>query len=79
VGAFGIESFTPILNPPEVGILGICSTQLKPVRTDDGVEYKDFIGFSLTYDHQANDGAPASRFCAEIRKAVENFDLYLAV
>jgi pyruvate dehydrogenase E2 component (dihydrolipoamide acetyltransferase) len=79
VGAFGIESFTPIINPPEVGILGICSTQLKPVRTDDGVEYKDFIGFSLTYDHQANDGAPASRFCAEIRKAVENFDLYLAV
>ncbi|MBI9106734.1 MAG: 2-oxo acid dehydrogenase subunit E2 [Spirochaetales bacterium] len=79
VGSFGIESFTPIINPPEVAILGICSTQLKPVRTELGVEYKDYIGFSLTYDHQANDGAPASRFCAAIRAAVENFDLYLAV
>lgn len=79
VGAFGIESFTPIVNPPEVAILGICSTQLKPVRTGAGVEYKDYIGFSLTYDHQANDGAPASRFCAAVIKAVENLDLYLAV
>ncbi|MDC7226856.1 MAG: dihydrolipoamide acetyltransferase family protein [Spirochaetales bacterium] len=79
VGAFGIDSFTPIINPPEVAILGVCSTQLKPVRTGDGIEYKDHIGFSLTYDHQANDGAPASRFCAAVIKAVENLDLYLAL
>lgn len=79
VGSFGIDSFTPIINPPEVAILGVCSTQLKPVRTESGVDYKDFIGFSLTYDHQANDGAPASLFCAAVIKAVENLDLYLAV
>ena len=79
VGAFGIDGFTPIVNPPEVGILGVCSTQLKPVRTENGVEFRDYIGFSLTYDHQANDGAPASRFCAAIRDAVENLDLYLAL
>lgn len=79
VGAFGIESFTPIINPPEVAILGICASQLKAVRTEAGIEYKDHIGFSLTYDHQATDGAPASRFCAAIRAAVETFELYLAV
>jgi pyruvate dehydrogenase E2 component (dihydrolipoamide acetyltransferase) len=79
VGSYGIDSFTPIINPPEVAILGVCSTQLKPVRTESGIEHKDYIGFSLTYDHQANDGAPASRFCAAVIKAVENLDLYLAV
>ncbi len=79
VGAFGIDSFTPIINPPEIGILGVCSTQLKPVRTANGVEYRDHIGFSLTYDHQAADGAPASKFCADIRTAVENIGIYLAL
>ena len=79
VGSFGIDSFTPIINPPEVAILGVCSTRLQPVRTESGVDFKDFIGFSLTYDHQANDGAPASRFCAAVIKAVENLDLYLAL
>ncbi len=79
VGSFGIDSFTPIINPPEVAILGVCSTQLKPVRTENGVDYKDYIGFSLTYDHQANDGAPASKFCAAVIRAVENLDLYLAM
>ncbi len=79
VGAFGIDSFTPIINPPEVAILGVCSTQLKPVRTENGIDYKDFIGFSLTYDHQATDGAPASRFCAAIASAIADLDLYLAV
>ena len=79
VGSFGIDSFTPIINPPEVAILGVCSMKLAPVRTENGVEYKDYIGFSLTYDHQANDGAPASRFCAAVIKAVENLDLYMAL
>ena len=79
VGPYGIDSFTPIINPPEVGILGVCSTRLQPVRTETGVEYRDHIGFSLTYDHQANDGSPASRFCAAVRDAVESLDVFLAL
>jgi len=78
LGAFGIESFTPIINPPEVGILGVCATQLKPVEKDGEVVFRPFMGLSLTYDHQMVDGVPASRFLADLRNAMEKFELYLA-
>jgi len=78
LGAFGIESFTPIINPPEVGILGVCGTELKPVMVDGEVQFKPHMGLSLTYDHQAVDGVPASRFLADLKAMMENFDLVLA-
>ncbi len=62
LGSFGIESFTPILNPPQVAILGVNAIQLKPVRRGGKVEFGDFIGLSLTLDHQIIDGAPGARF-----------------
>jgi len=78
LGSLGIESFTPIINAPEVGILGVCATQLKPVEVNGEVVFRPYMGLSLTYDHQMVDGAPASRFLADLRKAMENFELYLA-
>lgn len=78
LGALGIESFTPVLNAPEVAILGVCGLGLKPVRTSRGVEYVDAINLSLTIDHQAVDGAPAARFLKDLCEALENIELLLA-
>ena len=78
LGALGIESFTPVLNPPEVAILGVCAIQPKPVLSGDDVTYAPHIGLSLTFDHRAVDGAPAARFLKELCAALANFDLLLA-
>ncbi len=79
LGAMGIESFTPVLNAPEVGILGVCSVQQKPVAGKDGsVEFVPHMGLSLTFDHCAADGAPAARFIASLRQKLAAFELTLA-
>jgi pyruvate dehydrogenase E2 component (dihydrolipoamide acetyltransferase) len=80
LGAFGIEYFTPVLNTPQVAILGVNTIQDKPVRGEEGgVELVPHIGFSLTIDHQAVDGAPAARFLKELGQLIEGFDLALAM
>jgi len=74
LGSFGIESFTPILNPPQVAVLGVDAIQLKPVRRNGGVEFVDHLGLSLTLDHQVIDGAPGARFLQALRNHVENIE-----
>jgi pyruvate dehydrogenase E2 component (dihydrolipoamide acetyltransferase) len=74
LGSFGIESFTPLLNPPQVAILGVNAIQLKPVRRDGRVEFIDAIGLSLTLDHQVIDGAPGARFLKVVREKIENVE-----
>ncbi len=74
LGAFGIESFTPVLNAPQVGILGVCAPVLRPVREGGAVVYKDFIGLSLTIDHQVIDGAPGAKFLAKVKENIESID-----
>jgi len=74
LGSFGIESFTPLLNPPQVAILGVNTIQLKPVRREGRIEFIDFIGLSLTLDHQVIDGAPGARFLKVIREKIENVE-----
>ncbi len=77
LGAMGIEQFTPIVNPPQTGILGVC-TITERIRTVDGaIKAYPAMGLSLTYDHRAVDGAPASRFLQELCKALENFTTLL--
>ncbi|MEI6892592.1 MAG: dihydrolipoamide acetyltransferase family protein [Pontiella sp.] len=79
LGAMGIESFTPVLNAPEVGILGVCSIQPKPVlNKDGGADFVPHMGLSLTFDHAAADGAPAARFLASLRLKLAAFELTLA-
>ena len=63
LGLFGIESFTPILNPPQVAILGVNAISPRPVQTGDGgCAVRPHIGFSLTIDHRIVDGTPGARF-----------------
>jgi len=74
LGNLGVHSFTPILNPPQVAILGVDSIELKPVRRDGRVEFIDHIGLSLTCDHQVIDGAPGARFLKVLREQIENIE-----
>jgi len=79
LGSMGIESFTPVLNKPEVGILGVCAINLKPVQKEGEVEFIPHIGLSLTFDHQAVDGAPAAAFLKALVLAIENIELLTAI
>lgn len=79
LGSLGIESFTPILNTPQVGILGVGSIQLRPVERDGKIEHVRMISLSLTLNHQIIDGAPGARFLGELVKVIESFDLDTAL
>lgn len=75
LGSLGIESFTPVINPPQTAILGVCTTVNR--MRDDGSVYPA-MGLSLTFDHRAVDGAPAAKFLHELCSALENFTMLLA-
>ncbi len=78
LGALGIESFTPVINPPQTGILGVCTitTGVKDVG-GTCVPYPKMT-LSLTYDHRALDGSPASKFLMDLKNNLEHFTLLLA-
>lgn len=78
MGMLGVESFTPVLNIPEVAILGVGGLSLKPVMKDGEVKHVQSINLSLTVDHQVVDGAPAARFLKTLCTSLENFELTLA-
>ena len=78
LGTFGIESFTPVINPPQTCILGVCGLTTRVREKADGsVGTYQSMGLSLTLDHRAVDGAPAARFLQELVAALENFTLLL--
>ena len=79
LGAMGIESFTPVLNAPEVGILGVCAIELKPVMNGGNVEFIPHLGLSLTIDHCAVDGAPAAKFLSVMRQQLADFEFELTL
>jgi pyruvate dehydrogenase E2 component (dihydrolipoamide acetyltransferase) len=72
LGSLGIESFTPILNPPQVAILGVDAIDMRMVRRNGRIEMMDRIGLSLTCDHQVIDGAPGARFLGVVRDCIED-------
>jgi len=74
LGSLGIEWFTPLLNPPQVAILGVGAIQLRPVRSQGAIDFVDVIGLSLTCDHQVIDGAPGARFLKVVREQIENVE-----
>ncbi len=79
LGNMGVESFTPVINPPQTGILGVCGTIERVRKGKDGnIEIYPAMGLSLTYDHRAVDGTPAARFQKELGKNLENFTTLLA-
>lgn len=79
LGALGVQSFTPVLNVPQVGILGVGSIVPGPVLAADGsVSFIAQIGLSLTVNHQVVDGAPGARFLQTLADDIARFDLLLA-
>jgi pyruvate dehydrogenase E2 component (dihydrolipoamide acetyltransferase) len=73
LGVFGVDSFTPIINPPEVAILALNSVRERAVRGDkDEVEFHRFMTFSLSFDHRVVDGADAAQFLQTLAENVEN-------
>ena len=79
LGTFGVESFTPVLNAPQVAILGVCAIVPGPVIASDGsVSFVPQIGLSLTINHQVVDGAPGARFLQTLSADIASFDLLLA-
>jgi pyruvate dehydrogenase E2 component (dihydrolipoamide acetyltransferase) len=62
LGMFGIDAFTPILNPGETGILGVGRIVEKPAVFNDAIAKRAMIWLSLTFDHRVVDGAPAAEF-----------------
>ncbi len=79
LGNMGVESFTPVINPPQTGILGVCGTVDRVRKAADGsIEIYPAMGLSLTYDHRAVDGTPAAKFQKELGENLENFTALLA-
>ena len=80
LGSSGIDTFTPILNAPEVGILGVGGVSLRPVERKDGsVAFVEHIGLSLTIDHQSVDGAPGARFLKALAEHIASIDVLLSL
>jgi pyruvate dehydrogenase E2 component (dihydrolipoamide acetyltransferase) len=71
LGMFGIDAFTPIINPPESAILGVGRIVNKPVGLERQVALRDMMTLSLSFDHRLIDGAPAARFLQRVKQLVE--------
>lgn len=74
LGSFGVDAFTPIINPPEVAILGVGRIEPKPVAIERKLEVRDMFTLSLSFDHRLIDGAPAAKFLHKIVELIENPD-----
>ena len=70
VGSYGIESFTPVINTPQTGILGVDTITTRIREVNGEIKTYPAMGLSLTYDHRALDGSPASRFLVDLRNAL---------
>lgn len=75
LGMLGVTRFTAIINPPEVAILAIGSTQKKYIWTPAGPEWRDISEFTMTCDHRAVDGALAARFLGALKQELESESL----
>lgn len=74
LGRSRVRFFTPIINAPQIAILGIGATEDRPRPRDDGtVEWRGGMGLSLTFDHRAVDGAPAAAFLSDLCESIEGF------
>ena len=72
-GVFGSLASTPILNPPQVGILGMHKIQKRPVAVeDDRVEVRPMMYLALSYDHRIIDGKEAVSFLVRVKELVED-------
>jgi pyruvate dehydrogenase E2 component (dihydrolipoamide acetyltransferase) len=71
LGAYGVEHFTPVLNPPETGILGVGAVYDTPTYIGEKLERRSILPLSLTFDHRVLDGAPAAAFLQTVKQHLE--------
>ncbi len=77
LGMFGVDAFTPIINPPQVAILGIGRIYEKPVLKNEALTTEYYMMLSLSFDHRVVDGAPAARFLLKVKECLENPSEYI--
>ena len=76
LGGFGVEWFTPVINLPQSGILGVGTIVPRPKDLGGGVyAFVPYLGLSLTYDHRALDGGEATKFLKQVATEIENLDI----
>lgn len=74
LGNYGVEMFTPVINLPQCAILGVCTIINRPADLGNNIfGFVPYMGLSLTYDHRAVDGGPATLFLREIKEQIEKF------
>jgi 2-oxoglutarate dehydrogenase E2 component (dihydrolipoamide succinyltransferase) len=73
-GVFGSQFGTPIINQPQVAILGVGTIEKRPVVREDAIAIRTMSYFALTFDHRIVDGADADRFMARIKQGLQEFD-----
>ena len=78
LGMYGIESFSPIINQPEVAILGVTTMEDKPVVRNGEIVIRPIMNLSLTADHRVVDGSVAAEFLQRVKTLLENPALILA-
>jgi len=72
LNSYGIDTFNPLLNPPEIGILGVGTIQETPVALDGEILVRSIANLSLSFDHRAWDGAPAAEFIQSIARLLSD-------
>ena len=70
LGGIGGTKFTPIVNAPDVAILGVSRSEMKPVWNGSDFEPRLMVPLSLSYDHRVIDGAVAARFAVHLRNVL---------
>jgi pyruvate dehydrogenase E2 component (dihydrolipoamide acetyltransferase) len=73
-GQFGSQFGLPIINQPQVAILGVGTIEKRPVVVDDAIAIRTMAYLTLGYDHRLVDGAVADQFMSDVKKGIENFD-----
>jgi pyruvate dehydrogenase E2 component (dihydrolipoamide acetyltransferase) len=72
LGAFGIDTFDPIIVPPQSCILGVCRIAQKPAVADGAIAIRSMMNICLSFDHRVLDGAPAARFVQRLKELLES-------
>jgi len=78
LGMYGVDVFTPIVNPPETAILGVGRVVERPVVVNGQIVARPVMQLSLTFDHRVVDGAPAAEFLQKVKQLMENPNVLLA-
>jgi 2-oxoglutarate dehydrogenase E2 component (dihydrolipoamide succinyltransferase) len=74
-GQFGAQFGMPIINQPQVAILGVGTIEKRPVVVDDAIAIRTMAYLTLGFDHRLVDGAVADEFMSEVKKQIETFDV----